>query len=701
MEIERERLLNIASDDKDVRPKHTAQVLITRNVYTQDQYDATYADSNATKSTLMTCVKKKLKICSPNKICEIVLSYFPCVYFVRNYNIKKNIAWDLLSGITVSFMHLPMALGFGILATLRPVHGLYTTFFSVLVYMILGTSPHVSFGTNAVMALLTQTVVEREAGIFIDERSAANGTAPTEDEIMEVKTGAAMACCFIVGAILLTMGLLKLGFITTYLSTSFVGGFTTASAVHIATSQLPKVTGITLTNHAGAGKLIFTYIEIFSKIGDANVAAVIIGVICMAVLLFVKICINERFKSKMKMPVPIDLIVVVVVTIISHFAKFYDKFNVKVVGEIPSGFTVPDVPHFHNLVAFIMDAVVIAVMSFALSISMAKHCAVIHGIDIDDNQELVAYGASNLIGSFFHAFPAAAAPPRTMILSSLGAKTTLHAVPTVVFIVLVILVIGQLFVSLPMTVLCAMIIVSMKDLLLQYQNLPGIWRINKYDFAIWMTTNVVSVLADLKYGIIAGIGVSIFLVVVRDQCAKASIATVAENEDVLVNVKAFDGNAHVKVFRIPTNLYFATCERIKSELFKRVPSPIQKPRTIHADLHKAFNIDKNIEHNDTHKNGEISTAKPADNFENVVDEEHIVLVIDCLRVSYIDMAGLGVLVQIVKAYKGMGMDVYLTGLHQSVIETLTNGDFFKSFPRSDVYYDVFDVLEMLPKTSNM
>ncbi|KAH3871480.1 hypothetical protein DPMN_034683 [Dreissena polymorpha] len=588
-----------------------------------------------------------------------------------------------------------MALGFGVLATLRPIHGLYSTFFSVLVYMILGTSPHVSFGTNALTALLTQTVVEREASVFVDARRSANETVPTEEEIMEVKIGTAMTCSFLSGSILLGMGLLKLGFITTYLSTSFVGGFTTAAAVHIVTSQWTKVTGINLTNHAGAGKLMFTYIEIFMKIGETNVATIIIAVICMALLLFVKICINERFRSKMKMPMPVDLILVIVVTIISHFAKFNEHFKVKVLGEIPSGFSMPTVPHFSNVDSLIMDGVIIAVLSFTLSISMAKHCAIIHGNEIDDNQELVAYGASNLIASFFHAFPAAAAPPRTMILNSLGAKTTLHAVPTVVFILLVILVIGQLFVSLPMTVLGAMIIVSMQDLLLQYKNLPRIWRINKYDFAVWVTTNVVGVLADLNYGIMAGVGVSIFLVVVRDQCTKASVATVAVNEDVLVNIKEFDGAANVKVFQIPTNLYFATCERIKSDLFKRVPGSIQKTRPVDTSLNTAFNMDINIKDTDLHPNDEITRANPVEKIDNCVIEEHVVLVIDCVRVGYIDVAGLGVMLQIVKSYKAIGIDVFLTGLHKSVLDTLTNGEFFKSFLRSNVYYDVFDVMEML------
>nr|BBA68352.1 putative Sulfate transporter [Phreagena okutanii] len=571
-----EQSVHLVSDIGETMAAESAKTLtLVRKVYTQEEFDTKYKDEKL-PTGMLDKLKKKTQ-CSRRKVGKILGAYLPVVKAVRTYKLKEYVLGDSLSGLTVSFMHLPQAMGFGILASLRPIHGLYSTFFPVLVYLLFGTSPFISFGTNAVMALLTQTVVEREADSYIASFvGQSNGTHPTEDEIMAVKIGASMACCILVGIILTGMGLLKLGIITTYLSVSFVGGFTTAAAFHIMSSQVPKVFGIKVKTFAGAGKLVLMYIDLFSKIDQTELAEVSIAVISLITLLLVKVCINEKYREKMTMPIPIDLIVVIIGTIISHYANFEDNFNVKIVGPIPNGFEAPAVPNFDNAGNFISDAFVMAILSLAMSISMAKLCSNKHGLPIDDNQELIAYGASNLISGFFQCFPTATAPPRTMLLSSLGARTTLNAIATSSFFLLVILFIGQLFESLPLSVLAAMIIVSMKELLLQYQNLPNIWKVNKYDFVIWVVTNSVSILVDLNYGIIAGVSISIFLTVVNDQLATGHLVGLSTAEDVMVRCS---GNKYVKevtgikIFKIPTNLYFATAERMKFQIFRRILNP--------------------------------------------------------------------------------------------------------------------------------
>ncbi|XP_053392828.1 sulfate transporter-like [Mercenaria mercenaria] len=687
---EKERLVSSVDEHMEGETKKT--ITLKRQVYTLETFAETYKDEG-TKSSVFDSIKKSMQ-CSKKKAGKILGSYLPVVEFIRNYKLKQYILGDVLSGLTVSFMQLPQAMGFGILASLRPIHGLYTTFFPMLVYLLFGTSPYISFGTNALMALLTQTVVEREADSFIASFANTNASKPTEDEIMDVKIGASMACCVLVGIFLAGMGLLKLGIITTYLSVSFVGGFTTAAAVHIATSQIVKIFGIKVKNFAGAGKLILTYTDLFSKITQIKFVEVIIGVICIIVLLLVKICINERYNKKLRMPVPIDLIVVVIGTIISHFAKFEDVFDVKIVGEIPSGFTTPALPNFDNVGSFVSDAFVMAILSLAMSISMAKICSDKHGLPVDDNQELIAYGACNIVSGFFYCFPSATAPPRTMILSSLGARTTLNAIATSVFLLLVILVIGQLFVSLPLSVLAAMIIVSIKDLLLQYRNLPKIWKVNKYDFIIWVVTNSVCILVDLHYGIIAGVGISIFLTVVNDQLSTGHLIGLSQAEDIAVrytdgkNMRDING---VKIFKIPTNLYFATAERMKNQIFRTIMNPkkylkkTQKLETMAKIVDEETVVVKN--NISTEVNGKPTSATLDVNLKS--------LVLDCSMVNYVDMAGITALQQVIKEYKTVQVDVYFVAITDNVFATLDAGEFFKTFPKNSVFVDVFDAVSVL------
>ena len=656
----------------------TRTLVLTRELYNHEGYTDKYPVKEQKPFNLAESLKKNINSkCIMNQL----LDYLPIIRFIRTYKLKEYILGDVLSGLTVSFLHLPMAMGFGILAGLRPINGLYETFFAVLTYMFFGTSTYISFGSNAVMALMTQTVVNREADVYIQEYSAAmNGTMPTDDDVMDIKVRTSMACCFLSGLILMGMGLLKLGVVTTYLSVSFVGGFTTAASIHIATSQVPKMFGIKVTAFAGAGKLVRTYIELIGKLGETNAADLITCLLCMAALIIVKKFVNERYKAKMIMPIPIDLVVVIIGTAISHFANFGEKFNMKIVGPIPSGFQAPDLPRLKNLGDFASDAFVMAILSLAMSISMAKLCARKHGTPIDDNQELIAYGASNFISGFFHSFPSATAPPRTMILSTLGARTTLNAIVTSIFMMLVILVIGQLFVSLPMSVLAAMIIVSMKDLLFQYENLPRIWRVNKLDFVIWLSTNLVGVLADLNYGIIVGVGVSIFLVVLKDQCASGDVIGLSASEDIVVTdhdkVETTPLNG-VIIFKVPSSFYFATAERIKSQVYKRVMNPKTQAKPVTAD---------------------VSSAENGHSGEKVKDTKLHTLILDLSSVQYMDLAGIVNLQVIIKEYKEVNVAVYLTGICHKVMHTLTEGDFFKAYDKGNVYYDVFDVVTSICKT---
>ncbi|KAL4240523.1 hypothetical protein ACF0H5_001315 [Mactra antiquata] len=679
------------------------RITLTRRIYTKEAFDARYPveyeETNKTE-----CLKRAFQ-CNRRKIGKICSSYFPIVKTISKYKPRKFAMGDVLAGLTVSFMHLPQAMGFGILASLKPVYGLYGTFFSVITYIIFGTSPYISFGTNAVMALLTQTVVDREADSFVQSFTDKNITGPTEDEIMAVKINAAMACCLLVGIILTAMGVFKLGVVTTYLSVSFIGGFTTAAAVHIASSQVPKAFGIQVKSFSGAGKLIRMYVDLFSKIKQVNDAEIIIAIVCILILIVVKTCVNERFKDKMKIPIPIDLIVVILGTIISHFGHFDSTFGVKCVGPIPSGFQSPVVPSMSNAGNFASNAFVMAILSLAMSISLAKLCAEKHGKPIDNNQELIAYGACNIVSSFFFSFPSATAPPRTMILSSLGAKTTLNGCITAVFILLVILVIGPLFVSLPMSVLAAMIIVSMKELLFQYKNLPNIWRVNKYDFFIWVITNLISIFVDLDYGIIAGVGVSIFLTVLHDQVSSGHVIDISKNEDIVLGDCESSRNKRreiqgIKSFRLPTSLYFATADSIKSQIFKKVLDPRAYKKSLRVRMKSITNSENAEEDLDISSGDSLGNAQYGkvdinsdQDTDNMTDVKSVIL--DCVHVTYIDMAGIAALRHVVKEYKDISVNIYLIRVENKVYDTLEAAGFFKDFSKTRVFIDIFDVIAIL------
>ncbi|ESO90801.1 hypothetical protein LOTGIDRAFT_122677, partial [Lottia gigantea] len=603
----------------------------------------------------------------------------PIVSEVRKPYIRDCIVNDLIAGLSVAFMHLPQALGFGVLASLKPVNGLYTTVFPLICYVIFGTSPHISFGTTAIASMMTSSVVEREEAIFIKTLNiSANVTIDDpqiQDQLLEYKVSVSVVLCLLVGIILTAVGLLRLGFISTYLSESFIGGFTFACAIYIATSQLSKALNITVGVVSGPGRLWRYYWILFSRIAETNWADAVIAIFTGVTILGVNIGINQRYREKLKIPIPIDLIVVVLSTIISKLGHFELNLGVDVVGEVKSGLPAPQAPDLSSgmFSRVFADSILIAVVIFTATISLAKLCAQIHNNSIDDNQEVFAYGVTNIIASFFMCFPASQAHPRTMMLSSLKVRTTLHGLSSALLILIVLLGAGTLFYHLPIPVLAAMIIVAMKDLFRLITVLPFYWRVSKADFLIWITTALVCLATDLEIGIYFGIAFSIATVIFHScpQLADGHLLARAKDEDLYLDKHTRGGLEEipgVKIFSFNSKLYFATAEIFKKKLYENVFEPLQPEINIGCD-------------------GSDDIIVPPISGERI---HHIV--IDCSSITYIDITGINVLRQIVTDYRHCGTEIFLVRVPAFTVSALANSNFFDVLPMDSLFFDVSDAV---------
>ncbi|XP_012937879.1 sulfate transporter [Aplysia californica] len=705
---------------KMAETKTLNRMTLRRNVYTQQQLEETYVIT-VPPPTMKEKVHRACA-CSKDKVVKRLQSYFPIIGVLRDYAWRSDLLHDFTSGISVSFIQMPMGMALGLLASLPPIFGLYTTFFATLFYLLFGTSRHVSMGTNALLSLLTANVVERELTAFMAAGAAGvagqsmsttagstvatttsgviTGTDSTlttmmttdapwmsQDEQDLYKVGVATSLSFIAGIILLAMGLLRFGFITSFLSTSFLGGFTTAAAVHIFSSQIPKIIHIKVPPLAGVGKLVRTYINIFKNIGDTNPADLIIGLISVAVLLAVMIFINEKYQKQLKVPVPIHLILVIISTLISQFAELKKHFGIAIVGTVSTGFLAPAIPPTNVISNIATEAFVIAIMAYAMTISMAKLMAKQHSYKIDDNQELVAYGICNFLGAFFRCHPNCTAPPRTMLLSNTGARSTLNGVFTAAFILIVIMAAGQLFTALPIAVLAAMIMTAVKNLLLQVTQLPNLWRVSKPDFTIWLSTFLVGVFADLDYAIIAGIGLSVFSVVVFSQMTSSTVGGVSQKEDlVLSNNRAGVKNlSGVKIFYFPAQLYFANAEKFKNDLYGKVLNPdnVEVNAIVESDVVLTNFAEKDKE---GVSNGNGIAKKGAEG------ETVKAIIIDCSAMTYIDLAGVNIMKLIFTKYSSVGVKVFLARCPDYPLGVLDRAGFFVNVSRDCIVVDVYDAL---------
>ncbi|NXK58888.1 S26A5 protein, partial [Sylvietta virens] len=187
---------------------------------------------------------------------------------------------------------------------------------------------------------------------------------------------------------------------------------------------------------------------VFSKITTTNIATLIIGSTCIVLLLIGKE-INLRFKKKLPVPIPMEIIVVIIGTGISAGMNLNESYKVDVVGHIPYGLCAPAVPEIQLIPAIFMDAVAIAVVGFSMAASMAKIFAIKHGYTINGNQELIALGICNSVGSFFRTFPVTCSMSRSLVQESTGGRTQIAGALSAVMVLLVLVAVGYLFEPLP------------------------------------------------------------------------------------------------------------------------------------------------------------------------------------------------------------------------------------------------------------
>ncbi|KAL3878616.1 hypothetical protein ACJMK2_030950 [Sinanodonta woodiana] len=650
---------------------------------------------------------KKCCSCSKERCNRIIDSLLPCYKVLRKYNVKLDLPSDIICGSTVGIMQLPQGMAYAMLAELPPVVGLYVSFFPVLIYFLLGTSRHVSTGTVAVISLLTGSVIAKitevyksDAGVNTLSNSSINindtggslGNSPDAFALPDdMKIGIAMSLCFLVGFTQIALGLLRLGIVTTYISDALVGGFTTGTAIHVGTSQVKNILGIKIPRTDGLFQIINTYYYIFQRIAQTNIPTLVISIICMALLYIVKEQVNQRFKKKLKIPVPIELLVVIIGTVTSYVWNFNKRFRVQIVGNIPTGMPAPSYPSFQHVDVYITEIFIIAIISFAQSVSLAALMAKRHNYSLDSNQELIAFGAGNVFGSFFSCYPYAASVSRSSVQESAGGKTQLASLVSSAMVLIVILWIGYLFESLPNCVLSSIIVVALKSLILQFLELPQIWRISRYDFVIWVVTCACTVILHVDYGLIIGLGVSFFTVVMRTQRAVVSPMSKISDTEVYRDPTKYSKAKQkpgIKIVGFNSPLYFANGDVFVTKLQRTTgvkPEKIKKQlrrMTIKHALARKDTLSVEKTENGT-TDVSINTAMNGNNTNytptraDICPVHHIV--VDFSAVPFIDTVGAKILKQVLDEYSKIDIKVFLACVADDVWSVLDATKFLEKY----------------------
>ncbi|XP_070477992.1 solute carrier family 26 member 10 isoform X2 [Equus przewalskii] len=640
--------------------------------------------------------RRRARACSGPGAWRLLLARLPPLRWLPHYRWRAWLLGDAVAGVTVGIVHVPQGMAFALLTSVPPVFGLYTSFFPVLIYTLLGTGRHLSTGTFAVLSLMTGSAVER----LVPEPLGGNLSGIEREQLDAQRVGAAAAMAFGSGALMLGMFALQLGVLSTFLSEPVVKALTSGAALHVLVSQLPSLLGLPLPRQIGCFALFKTLAAVLTALPRSNPAELTISALSLALLVPVKE-LNVRFRDRLPTPIPGEIVMVLLASVLCFTSSLDTRYNVQIVGLLPGGFPRPLLPNLAELPRIVADSLPVALVTFAVSASLASIYADKYSYTIDSNQELLAHGVSNLISSLFSCFPNSATLATTSLLVDAGGNTQLAGLFSCAVVLSVLLWLGPFFYYLPKAVLACINISSMRQMFFQMQELPQLWRISRVDFAVWMVTWVAVVTLSVDLGLAVGVVFSMMTVVCRTQRWEKrrgkSRCGEARQWSAWGDFPARPGWESDPCFlpRVQclalglaegTELYRPLRERHK---LLQIPGLciLSYPTPLYFGTRGQFR--RTLERHLGLREGGKETPK-TDGPPDAVAEPIRVVVLDCSGITFADAAGAREVVQLSRRCRDAGIHLLLAQCNASVLGTLTQAGLLDRVTPEQLFVSVQD-----------
>jgi SulP family sulfate permease len=483
--------------------------------------------------------------------------YFPILTWSRDYN-RDVLTSDLVAAVIVTIMLIPQSLAYALLAGLPAEMGLYASILPLVAYAIFGTSRALAVGPVAVVSLMTAAA----AG-----KLAAQGTP-------EYIT-AAITLAFVSGLILVVMGLFRLGFLANFLSHPVIAGFITASGILIATSQLKHIFGVSASGH----NLPELVSNLIAHLPETNLITLAIGVSTVAFLFWVRKGLKPLLSSLGLKPRLADLlakagpVAAVFVSILIVWVFGLEDRGVSIVGDVPMGLPPLTLPSFSPDLwgQIFVSALLISIIGFVESVSVAQTLAAKKRQRITPDQELIGLGASNVAAAVTGGYPVTGGFARSVVNFDAGAETPAAGAFTAVGILLAALVLTPLLYLLPKAVLAATIIVAVLSLV-DFSILKKTWGYSRVDFAAVSATILLTLTIGVEVGVSAGVLLSIGLFLYRTSKPHVAEVGLVPGTQHFRNINRHTVQTHPEVLtiRIDESLYFANAHFLQDLIYDRL-----------------------------------------------------------------------------------------------------------------------------------
>jgi SulP family sulfate permease len=461
---------------------------------------------------------------------------------------------DLLAGLTVWAVLVPEALAYASIAGVSPVVGLYAAPGALILYAALGSSRQLIAGPMSATAALSAATVAALVPIGSDRFTAMTAA-------LAITTGLAA----------LLAGVLRLGFVASFISEPVIKGFIVGLALTIIIGQVPKLFGI----EKGSGDFFQQLWHILTHLGHTQGTTLLVGALSLAVILALR---------RLAPVIPGSLVAVLLGIAAVKLLKLNDH-GVSIVGPIKSGlptFGTPDV-HLRDFGTLLAGGIGVMLVGFAEGLGAAKTYAAREHYEIDANRELLGLGGANVAAGLSSGMVVNGSLSKTAVNGSAGGRTQLSGLIVAALTILTLLALTGLFEDLPETTLAAIVIAAVIELV-DYRALIDLYRAHSerlgHEFGFVARPDFIAAIAallgvtvfDTLPGLFIGIGISLLLLIYR--ASRPYIATLGREpgpdgryDDI---DRHPDSNAppHVAVLRIESSLYFANADAVRGRILQ-------------------------------------------------------------------------------------------------------------------------------------
>lgn len=489
---------------------------------------------------------------------------FPILSWLPGYD-RKWLRTDLIAGITITALLVPEGMAYAELAGMPPEVIFYAAPVALLLYAIFGTSRQLVVVVSSVQAVMSYSIISALA-------------PPETSEFIILTTALAITA----GLVSVLAGILHLGRIAQFFSSSVLAGFVSGLAVVIIVKQLPKIFGI----ESGSGNVWERLYDLVIHLPETHLLTLAVGLSTLVLMLLM-----EHYFHK----IPAALVVMIYGIVIASVLGLAER-GVHVIGEIPAGLSGPALPNIalDQWLSLIPGALALSLVVFAEAIGPARSFATKHRYAISPDQELIAIGAANIGAGLFHGFPMGSSLSKSAANDAAGAKTQMSGIIAAGLTIIVALFLTPLFTNLPEATLGAIVIVAVSGMF-KWQEMLRFYRLRRLDFILALVTFLgVLTFEEALWALLLAVVLSLLALVWRASQGRVSELGLGR-EKLIFEEMGPDSDAKpisgLLIFAPEESLFFANADTVRTQITNRLAASAEPVKSVILDLELTNEID--------------------------------------------------------------------------------------------------------------